>query len=80
MSLTIKIEINGRTIATAEAHNISGLDDLSSYSVASGEHASDVTGLPERFETFEINDHERRQSAWALVEKIAARMKEHPNG
>ena len=60
-----------REIATADIANISGLAGLSSYAVLAAERASDVTGLPTQSAGFEIHSHDRRQSVWGLVAKVA---------
>lgn len=73
--LTIEVKINGRLIAKATATNDSDLADYSDYVVEAMEVASPVTGL-EHFETgWRIECHRRKQSAWALVERIAAAMR-----
>ena len=72
MTLTVTIAVNGRPIAQAMAHNVSDLSDVSTYIVGANETSSGVTGSPARKAMFEIHGHDRRQSAWALVEKIAA--------
>ena len=72
MSLRIHIEVNGRVIGRAVVVNTSDLADVSGYDVIWSEEESRVTGLSERGGTTAIKDHPRRQSVWALVEKVAA--------
>ena len=60
-----------REIATADIANISDLADLSNYAVLAAERESDVTGLPSQSAGFEIHNHIRRQSVWALVCAVA---------
>lgn len=60
-----------REIATADIANISDLADLSSYAVLAAERESDVTGLPSQSAAFEIHSHDRRQSVWGLMAKVA---------
>lgn len=74
--LTIEIKINGRLIAGAEIVNDSALAEYSDYIVTAMEKASPETGHREDFSTgWRIECHRRRQSAWALVERVAAAMR-----
>lgn len=70
--LTIKVSINGREVAVGTVCNISNLTDVSDYTVVWSEMASEITGMPERANTAKIKGHNRRQSVWALVQKVAA--------
>ncbi|PPQ42114.1 hypothetical protein [Rhodopseudomonas palustris] len=76
MALEIIVSLNGRPIAAACAVNISDLAKLSDYKVTAFETASSFT--PAASNTFKIEAHDREQSCWALVEKIASRAKVHP--
>jgi len=76
MALTVVVKLNGKTIAGADIANISDLADVSDYLVTGYEHASPVTGLPDRGSTARVIGHERRQSVWALIEKAAATLKD----
>jgi len=69
--LTIEIKLNGRIIGGAKVTNISDLADVSDYEVVAAEGASEVTGLPDFREDFIVKGHERRQTVWALVSKVA---------
>ena len=75
MPLTVTIKLNGKVIAGAEITNISHLADVSDYFVAAYEKASEVTLTPYQGRTFKVRNHLRRQSVWALVERVAAQMK-----
>ena len=70
--LTIEIKINGKPVAGAQVANISDLADYSDYQVEAVESASPVSGLPNYYEAFQVRNHYRPQSAWALVERVAA--------
>lgn len=69
--LTIEIKINGRLIGQAEITNRSGLADQSDYFCSASSEASEVAQLPGCHHTFYVRDHARKQSAWALVAKVA---------
>lgn len=69
--LTIEIRINERLIARARAANVSGLAPSSNYACIAISEASTLTGAPFRRHEFDIAGHERVQTAWALVRKIA---------
>lgn len=69
MTLQVVVFINGRQIAEADASNMSDLADVSDYQCTAREHASKF-GLG-TFRAFRIEGHNRNQSCWALVEKIA---------
>ncbi|WP_170756497.1 hypothetical protein [Ruegeria lacuscaerulensis] len=64
--------MNETEIARAHAENKSDLADISDYAVRVNERESLDLGIEEKAIRFEILRHERRQSVWALVEKIAA--------
>ncbi len=75
--LTVEVKINGRLIATAQARNLSDLADVSDYPEA----PSAVAGHTGLYLYNKISGHNRRQSSWALVRKIAAlAAKEHGHG
>lgn len=73
--LTVEVKINGRTIARAAATNQSNLAEFSDYEITAREDEHEATGVEEISEQWFIECHARRQSAWALVEKIAAAMR-----
>lgn len=70
--LTIEIKINGRLVATASARNDSDLADISDYEIAYGERPSGSNGELDWNAHGRIEGHDRRQSVWALVHKIAS--------
>lgn len=70
--LTVDVKINGRTIATASAVSQSGLAEYSDYRVSATEEPSPECKHDGLAETWQIDTHYREQTAWALVEKIAA--------
>lgn len=67
--LTVKVFVNNRPIAEARARNISGLAAMSNYECGVFEMAGPFGD--ERSCEFKIEGHNREQSCWALVEKIA---------
>ena len=69
--MTIEVKINGRLIAAAKVMNVGTLHGLTDYTVSVGETASDQTGLGDYSAQHTINAHRRRQSVWALIEKVA---------
>jgi len=60
-----------RELASAEIANISDLAPASTYAVLAAEQGSLITGLPTQSAGFEIHNHIRRQSVWALVCAVA---------
>lgn len=69
--LTISIKINGKEIAVASASNLSDLNDISNYWVVTNEGGDTRLGIPHKIMRGMIYRHQRKQSVWALVEKIA---------
>lgn len=67
--LTVKVYVNNRPIAEATARNMSGLAAISDYECDSLELDGPFTR--ETSTTFKIENHNREQSCWALVEKMA---------
>lgn len=61
-----------RTIATADVANISGLADVSDYAVAVETKGCLDPWLPAWERKGMITRHDRRQTVWALVAKVAA--------
>jgi len=72
--ITIDVKVNGRTIASAQATNMSNLAEDSEYQVRAIEEAHRELGLSHIDRSWVIDAHARRQSVWALVHKIAASM------
>lgn len=69
--LTVKIYINERLVAEGSAQNVSMLKDVSDYAVKVRENANPVSGRPAHSRSDHITSHRRKQSAWALVERMA---------
>ena len=65
-----------RTIATMSIANLSELADRSDYRVEAMEGPNDLAGLSARNVTAAVEDHNRRQSVWALIAKAAAAVAE----
>lgn len=71
--LKVIVYVNEREVARAHAGNIS--DDISGlcdYEVRVNERASEPLGIQEKAVRFNISEHDREQTVWTLVEKIAA--------
>ena len=73
--LTIEVKLNGQLIGKAVAANQSDLANYSDYKVQGHESGCESTGVEAIDTTWEIHAHRRKQSAWALVEKVAAAMR-----
>lgn len=71
--LTIEIKLNGQLIGGATALNTSPQAALSDYDVLVAEKGAEITGLGDFRANITIKQHRRRQTAWALVSKIAER-------
>ncbi len=69
--LEVIVRLNGRDIAHAGAFNTSKLADVSNYDVEGHDLGSAKLGFSNFQFTGKIEKHNRRQSPWALVEKIA---------
>lgn len=69
--MIIEIWINDLLIAEAQALNVSKLAEISDYEVEAVSLESPVTGLLKQHHEFDIGEHPRVQSPWALVAKIA---------
>lgn len=69
--MIVKVFINERLVATAQAVNQSGLAPVSDYDAALYEiPPRDGAGIVET--TGRVEGHARDQSVWALVAKVAA--------
>lgn len=77
--LEVRVFINDRAIGLARARNIGGPDGSCDYFVTGASEPSPVTGGRGGTNAFHINGHNRVQSAWALVAKIAAELAELEN-
>lgn len=81
--IVVKVELwpggNGRrakAIGAMQIANVSGLADVSDYSVRAFEDASQVTGEYARHATFQVCGHSRKQFVFALVAAAARRFVE----
>jgi len=83
MSLYIEVYVgHGRDrhmIADATAHNISDLRDTSDYDFSAIETGNFKLGIPPNDVDGKIMGHYRKQSVWALVEKVAQLSKGNNN-
>lgn len=71
--LKIVVYANEREIARAHAGNVSNdVNGLCDYEVRVNERSSEHLDIKEKAVRFEISQHNRRQTVWALVEKVAA--------
>ena len=71
--LKIVVYVNESEVARAHAGNVSDdLDGLCDYEVRVNERQSEQLGIEEKAVRFEISQHDRTQTVWALVEKIAS--------
>ena len=61
-----------RTIGSMRIANVSDLANISNYSVGVLEGANPLAGTPARNACFEVLNHDRQQSVWALIAKAAA--------
>ena len=77
--ISVQIYVNETKIAIAAAVNKSNLNDLSNYEVVAVSEPSPVTGLGRVEHSFNIENHNRNQSAWALIEQIAKKIAEIEN-
>lgn len=64
-----------RTLARMEIGNVTDLSDVSSYEIRMLEGANPLTGQPARTCSFRVEDHDRRQSVWALIGTAIANMR-----
>jgi hypothetical protein len=73
--LLVKVEIASgsvrKTLAEARIANISDLADISDYAVYVREGENPIAKSPAWDSEFPIEDHDRRQTVWALVAKVA---------
>lgn len=70
--LKIHVTVGGREVARAVAGNVSELADTSDYDVICKELANEALGIQETEQRGQIVRHVRKQTVWALVQKIAA--------
>lgn len=72
--LTIEVRVNNHLIGSAYIRNVSDLSDISDYEFTAISKASPVTGAPGWETQGVIKRHDRIQSAWALVAKVASKV------
>lgn len=72
--LTIEVKLNGEVIAKATVVNDSHLADESAYRCRWHELPCPQLGIEAKAGSFVIERHNRRQTAWALVAKVVARV------
>ncbi|NOE35808.1 hypothetical protein [Ruegeria sp. HKCCD7318] len=71
--LKIVVYVSEREVARAHAGNVSNdINGLCDYEVRVNERAFESLGIEEKAVRFEILQHDRKQTVWSLVEKIAA--------
>ncbi len=71
--LKIVVYVNEHEVARAHVGNVSDdLDGLCDYEVRVNERAFEPLGIEEKAVRFKILQHDRKQTVWSLVEKIAA--------
>lgn len=84
MSLFIKVYVGSRDnnilVAESHAYNVSDLADVSNYGFRSKEPGASHLGIPASDVKGEVKNHNRNQTVWSLVQKIAAEtVKKVPN-
>lgn len=75
MALYIDVRVNDRVVASAAVQNIAGPDDGPCDYRGDAWTSAFGNARREERELF-IYSHDRRQSVWALVQKIAAKLVE----
>lgn len=78
--LQIEIRLDNVFVAFANVENLSALADISDYSVEARTEPNPLTGSdafnhPKIF----VDGHQRRQSVWALVAKVARELAKREN-
>lgn len=75
MSLFIEVYVGSRNnrklVAECHAYNISNLADISDYEFISTEYGANHLGIPPSEIKGSVLNHNRNQSVWSLVHKIA---------
>lgn len=72
--MTIELKLNERVIAKAKVLNKSNLADFSNYTFRAESQPSPITGREYSITEGQVLNHRRKQSAWALVSKVAAQI------
>lgn len=75
MSLFIEVYVgskdNKKLVAESKAWNVSDLADISDYEFKSYEFGAPHLGIPESVKEGNLYSHNRNQTVWDLVRKIA---------
>lgn len=83
MSLFIEVYVGSRAnrklVADTHLYNVSDLADVSDYKFTSFEAGAPHMDIPRNKVEAEIKGHARKQSVWALVEKVAQLSKGNNN-
>lgn len=74
--LIVRVFVNDTEIALATAGNLSELADVSDYECYSSTRPFPDRTKPITRQNFFVEDHDRNQTVWSLVEKMAARITE----
>lgn len=75
MSLFIEVYVgsrhNRKLVASTHAYNVSNLNKISDYEFTSDEYGYEPLSIPPQEIKGEVKEHDREQSVWKLVSKIA---------
>lgn len=69
--ITIEVNVNGRVIARAVVANATGDQPITNYSVRAETLAPPSAKRRQSARSFLVTEHDRRESPWALVAKVA---------
>ena len=75
MSLYVEVYVGSpnhrKLVAKSHLYNVSDLADISDYEFISTEYGSVALDIPATEVKGDIKQHKRKQSVWAIVEKLA---------
>lgn len=71
MALYIDIRVNERVVASAAVQNVGGPDARGLFGYFGRAHTAPFADRPDLFHDIAIANHDRQQSVWLLVCKIA---------
>lgn len=81
--LVVRVELwpggdltRAKVVASMKLGNVSNLADTSHYKVWAVENGASQLDIPPSASTFDIKRHNRKQTVWALLEKMARKAKE----